>query len=55
MYLKVSKVKVGMHDTFGTLSLSADIGFKIRYQILASTLMSVNIITDKITGCCFLH
>ncbi len=34
--------------------VSADIGFKINYQISASTLIPTEIITDKITGCCFL-
>ncbi len=28
-----------MHDIIGTLSLTADIGFKISYQISASTLL----------------
>ncbi len=37
---------LGMHDIIGTLSVSADTGFKINYQISASTLTSTDIITD---------
>ncbi len=46
--------KIGMHDIIGMLLVSADIGFKIRYRISASMLISADIITDKIIGCCFL-
>ncbi len=36
------------------LIASPDIGFKINYWLSASTPTSTHIITDKITGCCFL-
>ncbi len=39
---------LGMHDIIGTLSVMADVGFKLTYQKSASMLISVNIITDKI-------
>ncbi len=44
---------VGMHNIISTLSVSADIGFKIKYRISASMLISTDIITDTITGRCF--
>ncbi len=51
---KLTTSELGMHNIIGTLSVSADIGFKIDFQISASTPMSADIITNKITGCCFL-
>ncbi len=43
-----------MHDIIRMLSVLADIGFKIKYQISTSPLIYADIITDQITGCCFL-
>ncbi len=43
-----------MHDIIRKSSLSADIGFKINYGISANMPISTEIITDKVTGCCFL-
>ncbi len=44
---------IRMHDIIGMLSVSADIGLKIN-QISASMPISTDIITNKITACCFL-
>ncbi len=42
---------VGMHNIIGTLSVSASIGFKIKYRKSASTSISTNLLLD----CCFLN
>ncbi len=45
--------KVGMHN-ISTISVSADIGFKIKCWTSVSTPIFPNTIIDKITGCYFL-
>ncbi len=45
---------LGMHDIIGMLLVSANIGVKIKYWILASTPISINMTIDQIIGCCFL-
>ncbi len=48
------QIFLGMHDIIGTLLVSDNISFKIKYWILASMPISANMTTDKIIGCCFL-
>ncbi len=50
-----SEFLLGMHDIIGMLTASDHISFKNKYQILASMLISADIISDEITGCCFLY
>ncbi len=44
-------IKLGTHNIICTLSVSAETGFKIKYQTSTSTLIFVNIITDLKKGC----
>ncbi len=53
-YTSVYTPKVGMHDIIRTLPVSANMCFKFKYRISASTLKSADIITDEITGCYFI-
>ncbi len=53
--LQLQILSRGMHDIISTSVVSAGTGFKIKYPISASMPISINIITDKITGCCFVH
>ncbi len=48
------RLKTRDANIISTSSISADTGFKIKYRISASTLISTDIITDKIISCCFL-